>query len=543
MDRQYGKSGWSCVTDMEPIVEVAEGKIRGIKRNGNAVFRGIPYGDCCDGEYRFREPRPAKRWEGIRDCTKIAPIAVQNIFTIDMVPEVMKPTLKECFDFFVGGMPYSKEEEQISENCLVLNVASPGLDNRKRPVMVYIHGGGYMSGSGNVMIECSDKLLDEEDIVLVSINHRLNIFGGLYLGCFDEKYESSGLCSQLDLILALKWIKNNIQAFGGDNQNITLYGESGGGIKIEHLMAMHEAKGLYEKAIVISGSVPVCAKTKEEAEKETREVMNKLGIAECDWKDLLTMPATQLIQATAGANLVMEDRTPFMPTPDGKHLPFHVTQDYWASEVSKEVPLLVGSSEEEIASDVVKNPMMTWKDVREELLKQEFRIHQKLEGITEENVDSFIQVFRDSCEDSKEPWQIYAQMISMSHFLGRGAAKFAMKKANLGGAPVWLYSMNYDTIQPLLGGLRCAWHTVELPLSCRAVYYSEQEELSKTIAHAFASFARTGSPSNDSLVWPQYTLENKETMLFDKECICKNDPYKEVHKVVDLMCRNWREKV
>lgn len=118
--------------------------------------------------------------------------------------ETARPTVKESFDFFTGGIEYSKKDEPMSENCLVLNIVSQGLDDKKRPVMVYIHGGGYMSGSGNVMAECSDKLLDEEDIVMATVKHRLNIFGGLYLGCFDEKYESSGLNSQLDLVLAVK---------------------------------------------------------------------------------------------------------------------------------------------------------------------------------------------------------------------------------------------------------------------------------------------------------------------------------------------------
>lgn len=536
MKNEYGKAGWSSVVEEHPVVTVSEGKIRGLTRNKNAVFRGIPYGDCCDGPYRFMEPRPAKSWDGIRDCTRIAPVTVQNILTLDMVPESAKPIIKESFDFFTGGIPFPKEEEKISENCLVLNVVSPGLDEKKRPVMVYIHGGGYMSGSGNVMAECSDRLLDEENIVMVSVNHRLNVFGGLYLGCFDKKYESSGLNSQLDLVLALKWIKKNIQVFGGDPQNITLYGESGGGIKIEHLMAMPEAEGLFEKAIVISGSAPVCAKSKAEGEAETKEVLRRLGIAERDWEQLLTLPAEQLLQATTGMELIQEDRTPFMPTADGIHLPYNVEQKYCVYETSKNVPLLVGASEEEIASNVVADPAMTWEDVREALLKQEFAKHQRLPGVTEENVDTFIQVFRRNCGDTKPPWQIFTQMVSMSNFLGRGAYQFAVEKEHQGGAPVWLYSVGYDTPQPLLRGLRCAWHTAELPLSCRAVYYPEQEELSRLIAHSFATFARTGSPSDEKLEWPAFTAEKKETMIFDQESRWKSNPYGEIFEVIDIMC-------
>ena len=186
---------------------------------------------------------------------------------------------------------------------------------------------------------------------------------------------------------------------------------------------------------------------------------------------------------------------------------------------------------------------MTWDDVRTGLLKQEFSVHQTLPGVTEENVDGLIRVFRDSCGDTKQPWQIYVQMISMCHFLGDGAYRFAQKRAEMerdvsGTAPVWLYSVGYDTPQPLLGGLRCAWHTAELPLACRAVYYPEQEKLSKIIAHAFASFARAGRPEvgqADGGEWEPFTAERKMTMMFDETCECRQDPYKEIHEAVDIM--------
>lgn len=395
-----------------------------------------------------------------------------------------------------------------------------------------------MSGSGNVVAHCCDRWLDEENLVMVTVNHRLNIFGSLYLGCFDEKYETSGLNSQLDLILALQWIQNNISNFGGDPNNVVLYGESGGGIKIQHLMAMPEAKGLYSKAIVISGSIPVAAKTKLEAEEETKEVMRKLEISEDNWREILDISAEELVKATIGMELIRQDKTPFMPTADGIHLPYNEDKRYQAYECANEIPVIVGASEEEIASNVVKNPAMTWEDVRTGLLEQEFSKHQTLPGVTEENVDELIHTFRESCNDTKQPWQVYAQMVSMSHFLGEGAYQYAKAKIDLGGAPVWLYSMNYDAPLALLGGMRCAWHTVELPLSHRAVYYPEQEELSKTIAHAFAEFARIGDPSDENLHWPAFTLEKKETMLFGRNCECMNDPYREIHQAVQIIHKN-----
>lgn len=535
MKKAYGRPGWSSVRDEHPVVTTQSGRIRGCMRDCNGIFRGIPYGDNCDGEHRFLPPRPVKPWDGIKDCTDIATVTMQKGMDLSQIPEALKPMMQEVFHVFTGGYDYPKEQEHCNENCLVLNVTTPGLEDTKRPVMVYIHGGGYMSGSGNVVTECCGKLLDEEDVIMVSINHRLNIFGALYLADLDEKYAESGVLGQLDLILALQWIQKNIRSFGGDPDNVTLYGESGGGMKIEHLMAMPEAEGLFKKAIIISGSIPIAAKSVEEGIAERRAVLAKLGISEGNWRDILTMPALDLLEEIDIAPMIQTNRTPFMPIADGIHLQWNESQDYSAMDCASGVAVLVGSSEEELSSDLVRNPAMTWDDVRKSLLQRECGTLQEMPGITEENVDELIQIFRTACDDTKAPWQIYTQMISSCGFLGGGAYQFAEKKAAQHAAPVWLYSMNYDTPQALLGGLRCAWHTAELPLSHRAVYYQEQEELSKTIAHAFASFARTGTPSTEELKWPAYTLEKKETMLWDKECCVKDDPYKEIHKAVDEM--------
>ncbi|HJA65962.1 MAG TPA: family 78 glycoside hydrolase catalytic domain [Candidatus Mediterraneibacter cottocaccae] len=541
--RQTVGSGTWHFTGEAPVAGTTEGRVRGCKRGGKSVFRGIPYGDRCDGEFRFLEPRPAEKREGILDCTGPAPVAMQTQLRLEDIPESFRPMIKESMDIFTGGMDCTGAAGKVSENCLVLNIVTPGTDEALRPVMVYIHGGGYMSGSGNVTAEISDRLIDEEDIVLVTVNHRLNLFGSMYLGHFDRKYASSGLNSQADLVLALKWLQSNIGAFGGDPENITLFGESGGGIKIEHLMAMPEAEGLFSKAIVLSGSVPVGAKTKEEAERETGEEMQRLGISPENWEELLTMDAAVLLEGCAGMELIRENRTPFMPCADGIRLPIEEDQGYHVYECARKVPVIVGASEEEIASDVVKNPAMTWEDVKAGLLRQDFAVHQTLPGVTEENVDDLIRAFRESCGDTKQPWQIYAQMVSMCHFLGDGAYRFAQKRAEMeervpGTAPVWLYSVGYDTPQPLLGGMRCAWHTAELPLACRAVYYPEQENLSRMIAHAFASFARTGIPrvrEEDGGPWEAFTTERKMTMMFDEKSQCKQDPYNKIHEAADAM--------
>ncbi|QLG40495.1 carboxylesterase family protein [Paenibacillus sp. E222] len=529
---KYGEKGWSLVKEANPVVEINTGKIKGFNRNGNGVFLGIPYGDNCDGEYRFKEPRPALPWDGIWDCTRYGPIAMQEQGSLEGVPEPVRKILLDYGNHFTGGIPFDKSKEYCDENCLVLNVVTPGVDEKKRPVMVYIHGGGYTSGSGAVIAAICDSLVDEEDVVIVTVNHRLNIFGGLYLGEFDEAYANSGIVGQLDLVMALQWVKNNIQKFGGDPANVTLIGESGGGIKIGHLMAMPDAKGLFSKAINISGSIPIGAKTKEQGTAETLKVLEQLGIAKEDWRKLLELPAETITDSLRGLRLIQEDTTPFYPTPDGVHIPFNVERDYKAYAVSAEVPLLVGASEEELHMDLLKNPKMTWENVRTELLNQEFAEVQSLKGLSESNVDTLIQTFRNACNDQKHPWQILVQIVSMRHFLGGGAYKSAIAKAGQKTAPVWHYMTSYDTPIPGVEGLACAWHTAELPLIFRAVYHEEAEKLSRLLAHSFASFARTDSPETDELDWPEFTMEDKKTMLFDEKCTWKYDPYKTIHDIL-----------
>lgn len=212
----YGDKGFSSVVDPNPVVNIKSGSIRGFTRNRNAVFLGIPYGEHCDGEFRFKEAQPARAWNGIRDCTMYGAVAMQDVMSIDILPEPVQKVVQAYADVFTGGISFEKGQEKPSENCLFLNLVAPAIDDRRRPVLVYIHGGGYMSGSGEATAAICDKLIDEEDLVIVTVNHRLNVFGSLYLGDFDPEYAQSGIVTQLDLVLALKWIQENIEAFGGD---------------------------------------------------------------------------------------------------------------------------------------------------------------------------------------------------------------------------------------------------------------------------------------------------------------------------------------
>ena len=532
--RKYGEAGWSKIQEQHPEVHIKNGSIRGFCRNHNAVFLGIPYGENCDGEGRFKAPKPVGDWLGVRDCTQYGTIAMQEQMDTAILPEQMKNVIKEYSDVFTGGIPFDKLQEKPGENCLCLNVVTPGIDSKSRPVWVYIHGGGYMSGSGGVTSAISDRLLDEEDLVLITVNHRLNVFGALYLGELDEEYRESGIVTQLDLLLALRWIRENIGVFGGDPNNVTLIGESGGGMKIHHLLAMPESKGLFERAIVISGSIPVAAKSPKEGMAETDIVLKKLGLERKDWRELLTLPAAKLLSATQGMELILPDGTPFMPTADGIRMPYNPDGIYRVCHETADIPVIIGSSEEELASNIL-NPLLTWEALREQLLKKENSLLSTMPGLNETNVDEVISIFREACGDSKQPWQILAHITSVAHFLGGGGYLASIARAQV-GAPTWHYTTTYDTTLPGTGILTCAWHTADLPLAFRAVYHREAEELSKTIAHSFAAFARHGSPETVGQQWPMFTLEGKETMLFDERSEWKSEPFREIYAIMKKIC-------
>src|SRR5690242_6261331 len=249
------------------IVETAAGKVRGASSNGIAAFKGIPYGAPTGGENRFMPPQPPAPWAGIREATAYRAQAPQ----LPGRPE-RRPELRTI----LGPADSSPE----SEDCLTLNVWTPGIgDGAKRPVMVWLHGGAFAYGSGNRAVTDGANLARRGDVVVVSVNHRLNIFGSLDLADVGgERYAHSGNAGMLDLVAALEWVRDNIQAFGGDPGNVTIFGESGGGGKVSILLAMPSARGLFHRATIQSGAA-VRVRSSERAAAVTAAVMNELGIA------------------------------------------------------------------------------------------------------------------------------------------------------------------------------------------------------------------------------------------------------------------------
>lgn len=538
----YGK----VMTDA-PVVETTYGKIRGENRNGVAIFRGIPYGGNCDGERRFLPPVKPEAWEEIRDCTVNGPIAVQ-----------FGTSISGSGDFgayFSGGRPelFGCDKEVQSENCLVLNVLTPGIDAQKRPVVVYIHGGGFASGSGTLVLG-ADKWCREEDMVVVGINHRLNVFGALYLGDLDPAYADSGMAGMLDCVLALEWVRDNIEAFGGDPAQVTIMGESGGGGKVNNLMAMKCAQGLFKKAIVESGSGAPGRSGREEGTRLAKALLAELKIPETDIKKLLEVPAERILEATGKIGAFMQ----FSPIGDDRSLPYNPEGKY--QEIDPSLPLLVGASLEEIAAFAEPMEDYTWEQLREDLLEparaaqaaKEAQEKAAAEGkklwspdagrkspalrgvdwINEKNLDEVIAAYREA-NPKADAQHVFYEIGSMGSFLGAGAFEQAMAKAKEDRGKVYHYFVTFQAPHPRYPNLKFAWHTADLPLQMRIVGDPGSEKLSKAMGHAWGAFIRTGNPSTEELEWPEFDTQNRKTMILDDTCHVEEDPtkaYREITK-------------
>lgn len=386
-----------------------------------------------------------------------------------------------------------------------------------------------MSGSGSLVCG-GENLSREENIVLVGVNHRLNVLGFLYLGGFDEAYAESGNVGLLDLVLALKWVQKNIEAFGGDSNAVTIMGESGGGMKVNALMGMPQARGLFRYAIIESGSMRVDTRSRHEAHEATLKIMKYLGIEERDWKTLLTLSAARLFEGTAaltGLPLGLG------PVADGIHLYYAEEEEYTMPIFSEDIPLLVGASEDEISFTIFP-PMVqvTEETLRERLLEDDDNWFMHTPAITQRNVDQLLDYARRE-RPGNTPYHTYVWLKSMAGHLTADSYREAMAKAKQRKAPVYYYLVRYDSPLPWNRKERYSYHTADLPLQFRMAYFRECEELSKKMAHSWAAFVRTGSPSTQELPWHPFTMEEKRTMVWNQISGEESDPIGELWEIFE----------
>ncbi|HYI93605.1 MAG TPA: carboxylesterase family protein [Bryobacteraceae bacterium] len=491
--------------ERSPITETTYGRVQGASVHGVHIFRGLPYGGPTEGAGRFLPPSKPEKWAGVRDATVTGPRCVQgsgNIF--------LNPIIGE---YFAGGRTDRPElaKQVDSENCLVLNVLTPGLRG-KRPVMVYIHGGGFSSGSSALTL-FSDGLVREQDVVLVGVNHRLNVFGYMYLGGLSSKY-AVGNTGQLDLVAALEWVRDNIAQFGGDPTRVMIFGESGGGAKISALMAMPAARGLFHRASVQSGSMLRVA-TAEAATESARKMLAHVGLSERQVEKLREIPADQLLAAGrgqgpggAGGAVV-----------DGQSIPAQVW-DPKAPDASATVPMLIGNDKDESTLFALRDEALFNLDdaaLRARVIKA---------GIAEPDVDSLLALYRRD-HPNESPSDLYFR-ISTDRGVRRNAIRQSELKLEQGKANVYMWYFQWNT--PLGEGSKKirSFHTCDLPLAMRLVRFPESERVSRELSSAWAAFARSGNPSTKTLPWPAYTASQRATMIFDAaKSGVVNDPNRE----------------
>jgi para-nitrobenzyl esterase len=488
-----------------PVAETQYGKVRGATVRGVHVFRGVPYGGPAEGTSRFLPPTSPAVWTGVRDATENGPRCKGvrgNIF--------MTPIIGPYFRGSKNRIEMASEDQ--SENCLVLNVSTPSLGG-KRPVMVYIHGGGFTSGSGLLTV-FADAFPREEDIVLVGINHRLHVLGYLYLGGISEKY-AVGNAGQLDLIAALQWVRDNIANFGGDPENVTVFGESGGGGKINTLMAMPAAKGLFHRSIVESGPLRH-VRDAETATTDTRKLLEKLGLTDSQVDKLQELPVDELLVAMHGENR----RPPFGPVIDGHSLPRQPWEPKAPAE-SARVPMMIGTCTHEGSLFDQTGFNLDETGLRDSLMRV---------GIPGAKVDRLLSLYHRG-HPQENPSELYYRIGA-----DRGARTRlivqAERKIEQGEASVYVYQFDWKT--PAGDGKLGAFHTAGLPLAMRLVLYPESEHLSRQIAGAWAAFARTGDPNHPGIpAWPAYTTAERATMLWDiPQCRVVNDPDSEIRQIL-----------
>jgi para-nitrobenzyl esterase len=498
-DTNAGKSARE-VTRTPVEIEIAHGKLRGVDVDGIKVFKGIPYGASTAGKNRFRAPQPVTPWTRVRDATIFGQVA----------PQPSGDTSE--YGRLIG---WDKQPGGIGEDCLVLNVFTPGLaDGGKRTVMLSIHGGGFTSGSGATPGYDGKSLARFGDVVVVTVNHRLGVMGYLHLGDVDksEEFAQSGTVGMLDLVAALQWVRDNIERFGGDPNNVMIFGQSGGGAKTSTLMAMPSAKGLFKRAGVQSGSA-LRLMPRELGNELAERLLQKLGLDKSKVAELQKLPFETLIDAQRRLS-PDNPMVGFAPVVEGTAIPRHPF-DPDAPALTADVPMVIGTTLDDAA-------MGGRFDIDDEGVKK------GLQKRYAKHADRIMAAYRKQWPDAS-PFLLQARMLTDRRGR-RSATTMAERKAALGKAPAYLYICTFPS--PAMGGKLGAVHGVDVSLAFNngrnmmTGDTPESRRLAARFAAGWVAFAKTGDPNTSELPkWPVYDAKTRPTMIFDTEIEMVNDPY------------------
>ncbi|MEO6378809.1 MAG: carboxylesterase family protein [Caulobacteraceae bacterium] len=491
-------------------MKTTAGLIGGRLDNEVYSFRGVPYGAPTGGARRFLPPQAPASWRGVRDAAAYGPDAPRR-----------KPGARP------DGSAYWPELPE-SEDCLVLNVWSRGLgDGKKRPAMVWLHGGGFVSGSGSAEREAGDALCRRGDVVVVSANHRLSVLGYTYLeGQGGKAFAGSGNAGMLDLVLALRWVQDNIARFGGDPGNVTIFGQSGGGQKVACLMAMPSANGLFHRAIIESGPMPRALEPSY-ANDMARQLLAEVGLKAGDVRGLQQVPIGRLMSAyysvfeRNGGVGVMGIVQGFVPVVDGAALPHHPFYKQ-APRQSAAIPLMIGCTRTEMAAYILGPDPDAPKGDMEGLRR---RLTPILKDRTDEIIKGYVRNHLGA-----SPWELHL-LITADWPTRLYSIHLAELQAAQRQAPVHLYRIDWET--PVRGGVLKAPHAIEISLVFDKVAEGarstgggpDAQALANIMSDTWIAFARTGDPNNPRLPqWPAFDPARRTTMIFDRQCRVAEDP-------------------
>jgi len=499
------------------IAETEGGKVKGYIHKGIYNYKGIPYAKA----ERFMPPSKPASWNNTRSSLTYGPVC---------------PTDPTTSVFDEIEFSFNHNWGYPNEHCQTLNVWTQGInDGKKRPVMVWFHGGGFTAGSYVELPSYDGENLSKKgDVVVVSVNHRLNVLGFLDLSAYGEKYKASANAGMLDLVASLQWVKQNIAKFGGDPDNVTIFGQSGGGGKVVTLMNAPSAKGLFQKAIVQSGSYITGFTEKSVSQRVAAALLEELGLQPAQVDSLQKISYEQLNAAGKKAlrkvqEALAKEGKPvggfglgWGPILDGDFLPYQPT-DAAAQEIAKNIPLLVGSTKNEFTPFMPGTRGISM-DSAKSILKKKYN----------DKTDAYIAAVKKAYPNTVKP----SDYTDIDVIFRPGVIRHANMKAVPGAAPVYVYMFAWQS--PVNDGIYKSMHCMELPFVFDNINRCEEMTgggkqayvLADKMSSAWINFAKSGNPNAKGLPeWPVYTTAKGATMIFDNQNVVMNNPDEDLLKI------------